>query len=380
MTGLKYDDGRYLCVEPNPVWNYQVFTDHHKVDECGEVVITQHGSYVDVLFKQANRQFTITPDGKLESRPGGAIGEWEQMQLTIEGGRAILSRAGVSLIAEGYSISTPLRISGIDFVTETGARRVLKGCDQFCAYRQFLDGGMPALYSLLAESHELGFDMWRIFLMGSKRQNSILDLSPHDAGYYEHLRPFADALNGVGIVLLPAVNVDAQDVMPDVGARRDNWLRVWHELAGTQTLLSGGNEYPKNGWNPSELSDLGGMLWSRGSSTGDAAPYRPYGSFAEFHPRRDLPATLMDTVASPVYIHGTNGLTGPLVIDEPLGFAETDQPGRRSNDPRLAYRLARHYATECAGAVFHNDSGMRGQTMSPKIRECAEGWQRGMRL
>jgi hypothetical protein len=268
-----------------------------------------------------------------------------------------------------------LEVRGRDFVDEHGARRVLVGTDQFRGFRDFLDG--VDLTPLFAESRALGFDLWRVFLMGSVRQNGLLQLGP-EGNYYDALRPFAEAVNAQGIVLLATVFVDAQDIMPDVNQRRVHWTAVAERLRGTATLLSGGNEWQKNGFNPGELSDPG-MFWSRGSDIGDAAPYRPYGSFAEFHPRRDLPTAKMDTVASPVFIYGQNGLTAPLIIDEPPRMG-LDGSGAEYEDAFLCWQFARHYATECAAAVFHSRAGQRGHVMDPLTRACAENWVRGMQI
>lgn len=269
-----------------------------------------------------------------------------------------------------------LHIKGIDFVDAAGARQVFNGCDQFCAFRQYLDGS--DLSGPFKESRDLGFNLWRVFLMGSKAQNNVLELRPTDAGYWQGLRPFADLLNANGIALLATVFVDAQDIMPKFSDRQIHWPHIATVLRGSTTLLSGGNEWKKNGFNPGELSDPL-MPWSRGSDLGDDAPYRPYGSFAEFHPRRDLPASLMDTVASPVFIHGTNVLTGPLIIDEPPKMG-TNGSSPEFTTPRMCYTFARNYATMCGGAVFHNWFGQRGLPMDAHTRTCAAAWTRGMRL
>ncbi len=369
--------GKYLGIDPHDP-TFRVYADRNALGSWEEIVITSHGGYVDVRFMAANRQLCITPTGQLESRPAGAIGEWEQHGLVTEAGVTVLGRSGVLLDVDGYAVPLArLHVSGRDFVTETGARRVLKGCDMFMAYRQFLDGGAAALVPFVSESQALGFDLWRVFLMGSKPQNQVMDLRPSEPGYYDRLRPFVATLNANGIALLATVFVDAQDVMPVQSQRQQHWKDVADRLRGTVTLLSGGNEKSKNGFDPGELSDPG-MLWSRGSDVGDAAPYRPYGSFAEFHPRRDLWASLMDTVASPVYIYETHDLSGPLIIDEPPKCGTNGSSGFA--DPALAWRFARNYSTMTAGAVFHNWFGQRGLLMDDHTRTCAEAWQAGMRI
>lgn len=269
-----------------------------------------------------------------------------------------------------------LEIRGVNFVDPDGVRIVLKGTDQFKAYRDYLDG--IDLTPLVNESKELGFNMWRVFLMGSSRQNGILELRPTDPGFYDYLTEFATYLNTNGIIPLATVFVDAQDIIPNKNDQLNHWLMVADRLRYTATLLSGGNEWHKNGFNPGDLRDPG-MLWSRGSDVADAEPFKPWGSFVEFHPRRDLPAMLLDSVASPVTLYN-RGFNVPIIIDEPIGFAEENQPGRRSNDPNMAWRLARHYSTETGGTVFHNDSGMRGLVMGATIKECAKAWIKGLQI
>ncbi len=286
--------------------------------------------------------------------------------------RALLhdSPEGVAYRARPIPPPVPhLEVRGRDFVDADGQRLVLNGLDQFCAYDQFLRGGLNDV--LFDESKVLGFNLWRVFLTGSVAQNGILELRPDRAAYYEGLRLFADLLNQHGIVLLATVYVDNQDIK----AGPDHWHRVADALRGSVTLLSGGNQWSKNGFNPGDLTDPG-MLWSRGSDVGDAAPFQPHGSFAEFHPRRDLPAALMDTVASPVFIDKT--LSAPLVISEPPRMGSNGS-GDAYTDPFLCWKFARHYATECAGAVFHNANSMRGQVMDATTRACAAAWSKGMR-
>jgi len=267
------------------------------------------------------------------------------------------------------------QIAGKDFVDASGQRMVLKGVDQFRAFRMFLDGNASGLAALAQESHELGFNLWRVFFQGSAAQNGILQLSPTEPGYYEHVRPFTDWLNAQGIVLLAEVYVDNQDIHSPVS----HWLQMAELLRGSGTILSGGNEYPKNGFDPGTLADPG-MLWSRGSSLGDQAPYRPTGPLMVFHPRRDLPAAKMDTVASPTYLYGQAGYPPiPLFIDEPPRMGTNGSLPEYASS-RTCYEFARHYATEVAAAVFHNFFSMRGLLMDAVTKACAVAWQRGMTL
>jgi hypothetical protein len=86
----------------------------------------------------------------------------------------------------------------------------------------------------------------------------------------------------------------------------------------------------------------------------------------------------MDSVSSPITLTD-KGLNVPLIISEPNGWNEDSSRGRY-NIPSLAYKFARHYSTECAGFIFHNDFGQSGRLMEPITRECAKEWCRGAQL
>jgi hypothetical protein len=248
----------------------------------------------------------------------------------------------------------------------------LNGTDQFCALRDFAAG--RDITPLIRESEAIGFNLWRVLFMGSAKQNGILQLDPRTV--YDAMRPLADMLNRAGIVLLAVVNADAQDILPTVTDRMANWHAIHGLLTGTATLASYGNEWTKNGFDPTEATEFFDWVWSRGSDVGDAMPYAPVGRYLEFHPRRDLPAALLDTVASPVFIY-QNRPHIPLIIDEPPRMG-SDGSGPEYRDPELCYRFARHYSTECAGAVFHSRAGQISQLMDDQTRACADAWTRGM--
>jgi hypothetical protein len=82
---------------------------------------------------------------------------------------------------------------------------------------------------------------------------------------------------------------------------------------------------------------------------------------------------LYDTVASPGFLY-SQGLSVPLVADEPIGFSESEQPGRRSADPEMARRLATLYGAEWDGVAFHSDAGIQSVPMGPTTRACANAW------
>lgn len=267
-----------------------------------------------------------------------------------------------------------LEARGSDFVDAAGRPTCLSGKDQFIAFRMWLDGRHDELEALVAESHEFNWTIWRIFFQGSKAQNTIFDLSPTEPGYYENVRPFADWLNARGIGLLAEIFVDNQDVRSPYS----HFDHMADLLRGSATILSGGNEAPKNGFDPQALRDPG-MLWTRGSGLADEVTPQNGATAASFHQRTDYPATIMDAAASAVFMRD-HGYT-LLMMDEPTRF---DQDGSNKShvpdSPRFAFRLASIYRAMWNLVVFHDGAGQRGQLMAPPLREIAAQWALGLRL
>lgn len=341
--------------------------------------VSRYGPGYVFRAKAANRMLRLTPDHRLESRPAGDNEGWGGYWL-MNGSQATID--GFSLDVEGFAVLGIPQVRGLDFVHPDGSRRVLRGIDAFWAFRQWLNGGPAAIQALMQESLELGFDLWRVFGMGSKRQNTIADLYPSEPQYFNQLRPFVDYLNSAGILVLFEVFVDAQDVMPDFNARMSHWRAVADKLRGAGVILSQGNERDKNGTRDDFVSDPNMPLWSRGSWTQDPDPFRPKpegATLAQYHPRRDLWASLFDTVASPVTIWSRDGVTVPLIVDEPPRFG-TNGSGPEYLDPKLTWKFFRHYATEFAAAVFHNYFSQRGLLMDGPTRDCARQAVLGMKI
>ena len=249
----------------------------------------------------------------------------------------------------------------------------INGTDQFCALRLFLDG--KDVLPLIQESKDLGFNAWRIFCQGSIKQNGMLDLYPQNTpNYYTSVSALSGFLNQHGIVPLWTAFVDNQDV----GLGIDHWHALGTALAPYTVLLSGGNEWSKNGFDPQSLPAPPVKWWSRGSDVGDVAPPAPNGgTFSEFHPRRDLPKSLDDAVASATFLRGRG--YGKLIADEPPRMG-ADGSGPEYADPQVCWQFARIYATLWTGAVFHSRSGQASTLMDATTRACAAAWCRGFNV
>lgn len=272
----------------------------------------------------------------------------------------------ITVVEGGASAARALDIDGPWFIDKASRQRAfLLGTDQFVAYERFRAGAdLSALYR---ESQDLGFWIWRVFTMATWTVHP-------DEDDLSQIGPFVDELNAHGITPQLEVLADCQVLLPSWLHQQRRWQAICDRVRGKSVLVSGGNEWDKNGFDPIDLQEPGpDVIWSRGSATGDKVPYLPPGLYHCFHPRRDYPKMLDDSVASATFL-AAHGYTRPLVMDEGIGFASYTQDGRRSNDPELARRLAGHYALEWAGAYFHNEPGMSCILMDDVTRRCAEAW------
>lgn len=66
----------------------------------------------------------------------------------------------------------------------------------------------------------------------------------------------------------------------------------------------------------------------------------------------------------------------PVILKEPIGFAEVQQPGRRSNDPAHAFRMG--LLAAYGGILFHSDSGLSCDGLGAVQRQCAEAFFSGV--
>jgi hypothetical protein len=160
-------------------------------------------------------------------------------------GESVLSRMGVQLTLVNYSSIESLKIQRQDFINEFGQRISLNGTDQFLAFHDFYLG--KDLTPFADESNGLGFKMWRVHFSGSKKQNQLFDLFP-DESVYKAVKPFVGWCNNHNIIPLININVDMQDIFPNESDRIKNWQRMNDEMRGLVVLISGGNQFPKNGY------------------------------------------------------------------------------------------------------------------------------------
>ncbi len=367
--GLRWN-GKAIGVDPMDP--FTVYANRDYVGSWETVIVTPHDGYVDVRFQAANRQLCITPDGKLETRPAGAIGEWER--LAVVGG-VVLRRAGVSLTVDGVlpvPVSTiHLEQRGNDFVDAAGKRIVFPAVDAFFAFRLYRDGGPDALRPFFEESNRLGFKAWRMWSQASKAQNGVDSLSPKEAGYYDDVRPCTDLINAHGIVPIWTGFVDNQDVKSPIG----HWVELGARLAGAKALMSGFNQWSKNksDFDPWALPSPGaGIIWSRGSDVDDTITDPRGAPASELHATRiSFDRALMDATASPPYMRSKGAGMVWMTEGQPFG----DSAGYSEAQARC---LGCGYSILWALAVHHNRQSQRGQLMQDATARTAAAFVAGM--
>lgn len=240
----------------------------------------------------------------------------------------------------------PLRANGLQLqMAVSGTPWFGLGTTAFPLLQQYLDGGPGAVTpffdwmdrSRLSVARALGMfngGLGRfipgMYWAGNGYLKGLLSLTRlmHSRGLYLKFSVFADVQNGINL---------GNHTVPEFYQLVGETLRQ-----EANVLLDGGNEYPKNGWDPQSLSRLAGVnyLQSRGSSLGDALPPVNPWDFFDVHPSRndDWPKGCKSVYD--IQIGQTSegiALRVPGGIDEPIGIGELGESGKTTNNVNDCY-------------------------------------------
>jgi hypothetical protein len=172
---------------------------------------------------------------------------------------------------------------------------------------------------------------------------------------------------------------DAQYVLPNIDGPRGQNQHQNEFMAAlvptTNAFFQTSNEPFKNGIDVTKVipPKFGDTLRSSGAYGDHAENFLPVLDFIDFHPNRDgggfyWPKWVYDLPASAAVIMGQFPV--PMVLGEPMGADETDQPGRRSNHPEYFGRLG-SLVGWALGVTFHSQDGATGNHLGPIQSECA---------
>ncbi len=273
---------------------------------------------------------------------------------------------------------TRLHTDGPIFRTEDGLPWRWHGVTAFMLLKQHLDGQDVTPFLNFAAG--VGANLVRILGMAS----NLLPLRPQDYGdrFWTGLTSFVDLCAAQHFFVEYTVFADAQIVMPDNASQQAHWAKAIAAIRDKpNVVVELANEYSKNGVDPSKFARPGApVVASRGSGCGGDLPFVPAWDFLTDHPERkaEWPRTAKNlqewNEGTPTF----SALRIPCVADEPMGAAETDQPGRRSAIPDDFFWFAATAALMGAGATFHFDDGLATKIPGPVQDACARSFFAGL--
>lgn len=377
--------GKYIGVEPGTTTVYADRPAGGSWEEL-DIVKRNDGKYI-VTFRSAQLVLSIQPDGRLETRPFGTDGPWEQ--LTIKDG--ILSREGinVSLQLEGFVEDT--KPSGTPLERVYGAsqyyfNKFIKGESGFLDYELFLQGRLDQLHSVLRQSLKLGSNCRRNFLMtmNTAVAGGLPPFNPDDYGddFFNKLPSFLDIYQEYGIYMYGSVFPD-NGLLPgwtDLGKQQRHWNRLG-EVAKSHNgvfALELTNEIDAHGFNwvdNTKFSPIGGVLCCSGSmgDTGGSPMPDPQWDFCDHHTNRNrYPNRVVDECKAnhPSRLKGKRMVSG-----EPIGIGNpAENPNRTDNVQEAKERACGR--TTCAGMFVHSTHGGLSQLYDDFERPCVEAWFR----
>src|SRR5262249_53129973 len=207
------------------------------------------------------------------------------------------------------------------------------------------------------------------------------------ADYFDRLPEFL-ALNAeFGLYVQFVAFADTQRSVPGPGAQRDHWNALCDRLRPiSNVVLERVNEQDSHDNRlDTDLPRPQGICASFGSNGAGADPPGPFWDYADLHSERRGDFALSTTTVHFAINgfsgeHGSAGFEGThraTVVSEPPGFADDMQPGRRTNDPQIAYLMG----VGCrwgAGGTAHCDAGIMSVSLTPTQRACVEQFIKGV--
>ena len=287
-------------------------------------------------------------------------------------------RLALGLTNPNQPTSMRLHIEGRRFVDEAGSEWVWKGTTDFLLGHRLANG--ENITPIIEQRMAAGANVFRVLGMAHNIADFILG--------WVGLVNLAGLLRTYNAYLELTVFADAQYKMPSQLDQRTHFdLAVAALRNEPNVFLELVNEYPQNGVSPAGFIAPHELLAAQGSGLGDRGPAWPGWSYHTFHERRDWPKVIGAAVDGfdistglPYFENGVARVykVAPIVFDEGIGFAEFDQPGRRSTDSRLARLMALSYRLLGAGGTFHSEAGLRSELWGPIQQQCAVEFYRGL--
>ncbi len=371
--------GKYIGVEPGTT---KVYADRTAGGSWEELDITKRddGKYI-VTFRSGQLVLSIQPDGKLETRPLGTDGAWEQ--LTIKDNTLFREGIGIILELEGFiEVPTPkplVRASISGYYSNV----FLKGESGFLDLCRLLHG--ESIRPLLQQSLRMGSNGRRNFLMtfNTAQAAGLPPFNPDDfPNYYDMFEEMLKLYAEYGQYLYGSVFPDNGLFSSWAGNTQkqiDHWNRLgtiaqrYNNVWGLE-LTNEINAKLYNKVDQSKFSPIPGVICCSGSWTddlGNPLDYPIQFDIVDFHQRRNYPKSVVDACVAnyPWREKGKATLLG-----ESLGFGSKATNPNREDDPRIAKEIAGSGRGTSCGMIYHSTHGAFSQLYDDTERVCGEAW------
>jgi hypothetical protein len=261
-----------------------------------------------------------------------------------------------------------------------------KGFSDFLLFYRYLIG--EDITALLDERLGLGVNVFRVFAMVAWSEVQPRFYPQDFSDYHPRLKSFIALLQARHARMELSVFPDGKIVMPDEAERQAFLRDVVATVADAwNVFIEVGNEpfqnLPGGDIEACELADgildtTTALVASGAYHARSSTEWRPWppGDFGTTHCERsdEWPRKCKDIYDLAMDGAAEGETRVPWIGDEPMGCADANEPGRRSNVPLdFAY-----YAAGCAmfgpGATFHPDVGTHSAPLTAIQRDCGEAF------
>jgi len=161
----------------------------------------------------------------------------------------------------------------------------------------------------------------------------------------------------------------------DANYLRDLQNKFVEMFKNKKGIYSLGNENQFNGFNANDFDKPSGVISACGSGgTGQPAPLsRGTAWDLQFqHLRRDDKMFIdIPPIDAPTYF-----INHKLIFDETIGFANFDDPNRRSKNAEWAFKIGR-ISSAFNGAIIHIENGSHSNMLNSDEQSCLDAFTRG---
>lgn len=239
------------------------------------------------------------------------------------------------------------------FYHQDGSIWQWRGSTDFMLFRDYLDG--KNIDAVLLERYNAGANIVRVLGMAHyipvNAGQRAFEVSSYGT-YFDRLHRFCDYAATFGLRVEFTALADAQILMPGAPEQDAFLFRVLSALPET-AFLEIANEPFKNGVDvAARLKNLPHtqILVASGDYTFEKPIVAGYMTVHESRDAEWPRKSRLDEWYANAHV--------PVVWDEPIGADESNQPGRRSNQPEDFFDLCSGAALHGAGLTFHSTAGL----------------------